>query len=285
MHLEVVSNGLGAPSMLLYHMMVNGELPATVSITADTGGEHDRVRSDGKRCTAQQFFDDCVLTLATKDRSALFVRSKDKNGDYLPNLRQRLIDDSFTGKPTHIPLFGSEGGRLLQSCTDKWKIRAIRQAGRNLGAKTMRTFQGLHFHEAARRIKGEYIGVIDGWDTYRTPSGKRGRFILWCTHAYPLVELKLSREAIYDECKRRGVLYFTSSECDFCPHKDKARWNRSSPETIAFCAEIESRYNGQYFFTSKRIPLLMALEVMNREPIRENELDLDFGCTNHDCGV
>jgi hypothetical protein len=53
MHLESISNGLGAPSILLVAMAIRGEIPATVSITADTGWENDRLWNTGRRSTNQ----------------------------------------------------------------------------------------------------------------------------------------------------------------------------------------------------------------------------------------
>jgi hypothetical protein len=53
---------------------------------------------------------------------------------------------------------------------------------------------------------------------------------------------------------------------------------------IQKCANLESIYNGQYFLTPMRIPLLLAIEEMKRKP-ECVQGDLDFGCENNFCGI
>lgn len=57
MHLEAIANGLGAQSMYLVVLAGRREIPATVSITADTGWEKDRLWHNGEWSTPQEFFD------------------------------------------------------------------------------------------------------------------------------------------------------------------------------------------------------------------------------------
>jgi len=76
MHLESLSNGLGAQSVLLDLMMCRREIPATVSITADTGWERDRLWSNGRRSTAREYFDEIIVPLNAKyGLDSRFVRS------------------------------------------------------------------------------------------------------------------------------------------------------------------------------------------------------------------
>jgi hypothetical protein len=112
--------------------------------------------------------------------------------------------------------------------------------------------------------------------------------IKWLSHYYPLVDLQLRREKISETLVKLGIPYLQSSECDFCPHKDPARWLRSSPETLERLAKMESRYGGQFFFTEYRIPLLDAI-VRMRKSVQENPSllndEAEFGCGNAVCGV
>lgn len=41
-----VANGLGGQSMYLFYLACHRRIPATLSITGDTGGENDRVCSN-----------------------------------------------------------------------------------------------------------------------------------------------------------------------------------------------------------------------------------------------
>lgn len=87
---------------------------------------------------------------------------------------------------------------------------------------------------------------------------------------------------------KEKIPYLLSSECDGCPHKDLTRWERTSPEVLKQVADLEKMFNGEFFFTSKRIPLLEAIEVMKKERSENPERhksESDFGCQNSHCGV
>jgi hypothetical protein len=171
---------------------------------------------------------------------------------------------------------------------------AIHQQERRLGAKTTCNAQGIHMHEFDRRGKGRFLRDQDGFSIYqatvvvRDPATgtKRHKDIRWQTHYYPLVDRRLGREDVYAAVEKEGIPYLISSECDLCPHKDLARWERSSPETIEDGAYIESLFKGEYFFTDRRIPLKEAITAMQLD--RENgkaQQEMDFGCGNSICGV
>lgn len=292
MHLESVSNGLGAPSLFLLIMAIRREIPATVSISADTGWENDRMWNTGRRSTSQEYFDEVIVPLCRGSHvTPRFVRKVSKSGAPLPPLRDLVVAGAaHNGQPFGVPMFGSRGGRAMQSCTDKMKIGALRQEARRLGAVTNCNAQGIHFHEADRRVKGRFLRDEGPWSIYqttvKTKSGQKD--IKWQTHYYPLVDLRMTREDVYRAVEKEGVPYLVSSECDLCPHQDLARWERKSPEVLADGARIEAMFKGEYFFTDRRIPLLDAIEAMKID--RENktdrgQLDLDFGCGNSICGI
>lgn len=293
-HLEVISNGLGGPSMYLLWLAAQGKIPATISITADTGSELDLVWSNGHRGSAAEFFHDCVKPLARKwGISAYFVRARDGNGDDMPSIEEHTRQMVAQGKLTSIkmPLFGSNGGRYGQSCTQRWKATAIHQQARRLGATSMRTHQGIHTQEL-HRVKGLHIGKVDGLNTYRDIDGKisrgpnkgRPRFVKWLTHCYPLIDCNLNRTRLRDGLRRANIPYIEFSQCDECPHQNLARWNQRSPARIQEIALLEESFGGELFFTSLRIPLLEALEEMRLTPDMFDEAD--FGCeVEAVCGV
>lgn len=285
-HVESISNGLGSQSMYLLVLAADKEIPATVSITADTGSENDRLWNTGERTSAREYFDRVVVPFgASHGIETRFVRARDARKREIETLESHTVKAAKDGKLTSvkIPVFGSNGGRLKQSCTDRWKIRAINQELRLMGAKTARTAQGIHYGEAVRRVRGKYIGLVGGWETYATTERRKGvwRVTKWLTHYYPLVDRRLRRMDIQQRLEARGVPYLVSSECDFCPHQDYARWARHTPESLAQSAALEAGFKGEYYLTEKRVPLLQALEQMRREP----EGELDFGCGNSYCGV
>lgn len=294
--IESISNGLGGQSMFLMTLAADGKIPARVSITADTGAELDCVWNNGRRSSAEEYFVEVVAPFAKENGiDARFVRSVDKFKKPLPPLLEHLKEVIAQGKlkSAKMPLFGSEGGRLLQVCTDKWKIRAIRQEARRMGATRLVTAQGIHFAEAGRRVKGIKLpykwGDNDEWTIYqdtkfvKVDDEKVEVAEKWCRHYYPMVDLEYGRTTAQVELKRRGIPYLVTSQCDACPHNDLDRWLRHAPEVLVEIAEVETSMGGKFFFTDERVPLMQALEIKKAKP--RSTLEPSFGCEGGICGV
>lgn len=286
--IEAISNGLGSQSMYLLLMAIRREIPATVSLTADTGSENDCLWSTGRRSDAESYFREVVEPLCSPSGvTARFVRAVDCNGDPLPSLEEKVrrTVDSI-GAPCAIPAYGSRGGQQRQSCTEKWKVRALRQEARRMGARMLISAQGIHFGEAGRRVKGRPIGMhAERWNLYQDTEKKCGQMkdVGWCRHYYPLVDLQLGRKDAQEALEVEGIPYIVSSQCDFCPHKDLARWERTSPEKLIEIAALEAKMKGRFFFTDERVPLLQALEIKRAKG--QSSLDAHFGCGNGLCGI
>lgn len=299
MHLESLSNGLGAQSMLLFLMACRREIPATVSITADTGWEDDRTWNNGRVSKSLDYFNEVVVPFGIAHSiECKFVRSVDFEKKEMESLLDRVRNSAIAGKVPDIPMFGSKGGRARQICTDKWKCRACRQEARRMGAKTNCNAQGIHSGEADRRVKGIYLRNEGKWSIYQTAvdgykivNGVRTKYqkpIRWLTHYYPLVDLGINRQSCQEKVVKEGFPYLLSSECDGCPHKDLTRWERTSPAKLQELSNLEAMFNGEFFFTSKRIPLIEAIAVMQKEREANPErykVEADFGCQNAICGV
>lgn len=289
LHIEAISNGLGAQSMYMLVMAAESRLTARLSITADTGWENDRLWNNGTRSSSRDYFEIIVKPFAIAHGiEAVMVEALDKNGAPVPPLGEWVRQHIEAGKLNHIkiPLFGGEGGRLRQPCTSRKKVAAIRQELRRRGAATARTAHGLHRGEI-HRMKGHGGRIESGFFTLTSMDAK------WQSHYYPLIEAGLFRRDIQEELVRRGIPYLLSSECDGCPHKDWPRWERTSPHVINDLADLESKMGGQFFFTDKRIPLRNALAEMKREAEEKSAQqpvgmfdDADFGCDEGGvCGV
>lgn len=292
MHINYVANGLGGQSMYLLYLASQKRIPATISITADTGWEDDCDMMDGTKTTAEEFYRTHVEPFGRAwNIDTAFVRTKMKDGGNLPSIADYLIEKNALGKDRAmpVPMFGSNGGRLRQSCTDKWKIAAMKQECRRRGATTARSAQGIHFGERARRVKGEYIGVEDGFAVYRSTKmvKKKVTAIKWLSHYYPLVDLQMDREAVRREMDNLGLPYLISSECCGCPHADPWRWLRRTDATIESVAQIEDMYKGEMFFTAQRRPLRDVIADFRKEANAQTGLfdTADFGCTDGVCGV
>lgn len=282
--------------MLLLIMAIRRQIPATVSISADTGWENERLWNTGRKSSNREYFDEVVVPLCKGSHVVpRFVRSVDEYKKELIPLRMHVLMSAVCGETPMIPMFGSRGGRLMQSCTDKMKIRACRQEARRLGAVTNCNAQGIHRLEADRRIKGRFLRMDGEFAIYQTTIAvnvtdivtgekvKKIKDIKWQSHYYPLVDLRMDREDVYKEVESEGIPYLISSECDLCPHKDLARWERTPQRIIEEGAQIERLFEGKYFFTSLRIPLKDAICEMKKK--RSEQPEADFGCGNSICGL
>lgn len=199
------------------------------------------------------------------------------------DLRRALKEQDSNG----VPMFGSEGGRLRQTCTDKWKLRAIRQQLRELGAKKARNAVGMHIDELARRTNGLALGKFTHRNLcyvyYQSFDGRKiPKPIKWMQHYYPHADAFMGRQQIRDNLDRLGIPYLVTSECDHCPHQDDARWLSHNQESLNQSAKLEESYGGEFFLTDRRIPLLLAIEEMRRNPKPSDPM---FGCKNNYCGI
>src|SRR5262245_46886952 len=322
MHLETISNGMGAPSMYMLTLAAKGIIPARVSITADTGSELDCDFSEGGKIEARVFFDQVIKPYCDRNGiDAYFVRAVDKDKNPLPPLWEVVKRSAadFAANPQlknprsmFVPLFGSNGGRLGQSCTDKWKKRALRQQARRLGADTSRAAQGIHYDERERRVKGDYTDLWSDWTTYwdidrwqeeddiveqgslfGAPTelniGQRRPVVSksFC-HYYPLVDLKRSRRHVEDELRHERLPWIAWSQCDGCPHQDLWRWRRRSPWVIDEVLDVEDQLGGNFYFSDERERIDKAMELKLERAIAQGiflKEDSGFNCTDGLCGV
>lgn len=265
MHINSISCGQGAPSLFLIVLAGEGVFPADVVITADTGWENDMLWNTGERTTAREFWERVTKPLADSyGIDAAFVRSRTDAGDEYAGIPE-YISSKVNARSLHgyisidIPAFGSEGGRLKQSCTSKWKVQAIRQELRRRGATTAATALGLHSEEVHRCKPSGVKWDVSRWlfvDMTQDRGGNiRGMGIgrTW------------RRIDIQSEMERRGIPYLVTTECDGCPHKDWARWRRTSPAAVEELARFEAQFGGQFFLTSYRKPLKEALQIMEQD--------------------
>lgn len=283
MHLEYVANGMGSQSMYLMYLASQKRIPATVSITADTGWENDCDLYDGTKTTAREFYDRHIERLGEEWKiPTYFVRAVDRKKVPIVSIPERMRQ---IGKPTNIPVYGSRGGQQNQACTQKWKLAAMDQQCRRLGATHARAAQGILYSERARRVKGVWIGNINGFDTYQTTVTRKKvtKTIKWRSHYYPLVDMRMNREDVRAECDRLGIPYLLSSECEGCPHADVERWLRRAPETIEKLANLESTWEGEYFFTKECRPLKEVIEDFKRIGAGQGELFAGGDCTDGVC--
>lgn len=162
-HLHSIACGQGAPSLYLIHLGSTGLFKVDLVQVYDTGNENDLLWNTGQRSTAQEFFEAVTKPLSNKfGFEAVFVRANDSQGKPIPPLH--LVQKYEDTIKIDMPLFGKNGGRLRQTCTDKYKKRAGRQELRRRGAKTATVYLGLTMDEV-HRIKPNDVQ----WETLDWP--------------------------------------------------------------------------------------------------------------------
>lgn len=215
---------------------------------------------------------------------AYFVRAKDTHGEPLPSLPEyhlQLAQGKRKGTVL-LPMYGSKGGRIQQRCTQRYKITAIRQQLRALGATTQRSAQALHMGEA-RRMRGAHHRMEGGWHTWNDLDGPN-RAVKWCSHYYPLIDLRMNRQQVDEALERAGVPYVRFSGCEGCPNAGASRWMRRTPESLARSASLEHELAGLYL-TDQRAPLPIAVERLQARRSLWGDDDTAFECGNGYCGL
>ncbi len=202
------------------------------------------------------------------------------------------------GKLKHIkiPLFGSHGGRLKQICTQRWKISAVRQQLRRMGATSTRYGLGLYYSlKEIQRMKGANARKdADGFTSWNDIDGSTKdpvtgvvtpKISKWTRRYYPLIHLKISKHDCEVALQAAGIPWIISSECDMCPHQDKARWLRLPDDRISEIAAVEQRMDGEFFFTEGRIPLQQQIDLWRTQIEQQGfdswtEEDEQHGCAS-----
>lgn len=263
MKTNVIQCGQGAPSIYLIILAGQGKIEADIVVWADTGSENDLVLNDGSHVTGLEYFKSVTKPLAEDyGLEAYSVRSKNKDGiDYPPlHQSQKLNNNSIS---LDIPVFGSRGGKLRQTCTKKWKVQASDQLLLSLGSNYVTKYLGITMEEKHRCRS----------------SPKR-----WQRFEYPLVNMNIYRRQCEEELDNRNIPYLLSTQCDCCPHQDAVRWLRHTPDIIEQLLELEASWNGNFFFTKCLEPLDVALSMMKEDQERGMQIDFfNMTCDNGEC--
>jgi len=222
------------------------------------------------------------------------VREADGITEY-PPLLDHLVQMIEQGKPQQakIPLFGSRGGRLKQACTQRWKISAVRQQLRRMGATSARYGLGLYYSlkEIARMKGANPEKHADGFTSWNDIDGtirdkKTGtvkpKISKWTRRYYPLIHFQLSKTDCEQALLAAGIPWIVSSECDMCPHQDKARWLRLPEERLNQIIDVERKMNGEFFFTDARIPLDQRIQQWRNEQEQQG-MDWEWDKEEHGC--
>lgn len=161
-----------------------------------------------------------------------------------------------------IPAFTDHSGTIGQLptyCSTEWKQRPIRRRLRELGVKACRLWLGISADEAHRA----------------KDSG-----VPWIEHAYPLLDLRLNREACVRLVQEAGLPTPPRSSCWMCPHSGQTRWldlKRRYPEDFAKAVAVDRSLPADVFLHRSGRPLEEAVAA------GEDQGDLFNGCDSGYC--
>ena len=202
----VWSNGMGVQSTAIAVLIAQGKLlcPDMV-VTADTGRE---------RAISFEWLAEVIDPLLARVGLKTVIVPHDvatvdlygKNGDVL------------------IPAYMANGsGKLPTFCSNEWKRRVVLRYLKAQDVTEATLWLGMSLDEAVRRMKKSDVD--------------------WITHAYPLVDLRLSRHDCILLCQRAGLPTPPRSRCWMCPQQHNADWReiRANPEEWAKATELDKQ--------------------------------------------
>jgi hypothetical protein len=172
-----------------------------------------------------------------------------------------------------IPAFTSRGlGR--RQCTERWKIRPMH--------KLLRQELGYEKVVAQLAMTSEEV-----WRMRDSPTK-------YVTNDYPLIELRITRDACIDMIRAEGLPVPARSACVFCPLKSMARWKETfeqTPDSFDTAVQLEEAINRRQaargkdpiYLAHKRIPLASLREQWLADG-HSSEDDRDLGqCESGHC--
>lgn len=159
------------------------------------------------------------------------------------------------------PFFVSNGGMLNRQCTQDFKILPIQRKQREILGLVPRQ----HWPKEVALV--QWIGISTDEEQRCRPSR-----IAAIDHRWPLIELRMTRDACLAWMRERWNRVPPKSACTFCPYHDKAMWHdmkANDPESWSDAVRVDhairngvkNRRNGkavssaQWFLHRDRVPL------------------------------
>jgi hypothetical protein len=183
-------------------------------------------------------------------------------------LYQRLTrpDSRSIGIPVRM---NSSGAPARRSCTADFKIKVVDKWLREHGAKDHGAKVGLGISlDEFQRVKPN----LDP-DTMK-----------WKENAFPLIDLRMSRQDCMNVIESAGLVIPPKSSCFFCPYHRLERWQemrQSEPELFQKSADLETLVNERrqmlgldpVWFTRKLKPLAQATSELKQRSLFDEEED------------
>lgn len=224
--LRVLSMGWGVQSWCLAAMAIEGVIPKFDLIVH--AGTREQVITQAFAERWGRSLEAAGMPVVTEHSAAQDdIDNPDRPGVFVP---------AFTLSET-----GSRG-RLLRSCTGRWKVEVVRRVVRRELTRRNLARYGRDFTPSTGEV--EMVLGISAEESQRAkPSA-----VAYAENAYPLLELGMSREDCIAWLRAHGYAVPIKSACIFCPFRSDGSWSAlkaTSPddwtEALAVDAAIRTK--------------------------------------------
>lgn len=203
--LRCFSYGGGVQSTAALVLAANGTIDFPLFVFANTGNDSEHPQ------TLAYVRDIAIPFAEAHGIEMVFVQKKLKDGT------PQTLYDSITRTEKAfdaIPAFAPSGGPGFRACTAHFKSRVIAKELRRRGAKNS--------------VPATLALGISLDETHRARSASRFNHIKL---EYPLIDLRLDRQACQNIIERSGLPIPRKSACFFCPYHNRESWKRLQRET------------------------------------------------------
>jgi hypothetical protein len=261
MTLRTFSNGGGVQSTAALVLATRGEIDYRIFIHADVG-------ADSENPATVAYYNEVHHPYAAAHGIQLVdVRLTKKDGT-TPTLIERIYSSP---QSVPIPIRGQNGAPMSRTCTGDYKIKPI--------AKWLK-------QHGATKDNPAITGLGISLDEFQRMKNNSG-----ITHQvldYPLIDLRIDRDA----CKRiiadAGLPPAPKSSCWFCPFHRRTTWQEmhdSEPDLFARSVEIE-RYLSAKSTSRGKPPLFMTGYAIPLDQViagHQAGMDFDDNCESGYC--
>ena len=265
MALRAISLGWGVQSWTLAAMAALGEIePVDYAIHADTTWEHQATYEHAEKWTP--WLGEHGVTVVTVEGKRVDVVREDWSDAVI------------------IPAFTTDGktgsrGQVKRQCTHDWKIMPIRafvraelkRRGLKRSAGVVQSLQGIS---------------LDEWHRMRSSD------VAYIENVYPLVDMRMTREACVAWLEAKALPVPVKSACVFCPYKSIGAWKelkRSGGMDWETAVGVDANIRGrrpphELFIHPARVPLLEAVRIPEDDGAHQLELQ-EAPCDSGHCFV
>jgi hypothetical protein len=218
--MDAFSFGGGIQSVAVMVLMARGDVPRAPLLFANVGEDSEWPGTLTYYATeVQPYAERHGLDLQT-------VRRTKRDGSQ-PTLLEALSDDSAN---IPIPVRYAGGAPGKRNCTNHWKVQVVGQRLRAMGFTTKRP---------------AVLGLGISTDEWQRAKDSR---LTNVRHVFPLLDLRLSRDACIRLIETEGLPVPPKSACWFCPMKGLADWRamqRDHPETFGRAVALERTFSAR----------------------------------------